>query len=313
MIISTGIRTDIVNHYSDWLLERFRDGFVYTRNPLFPNRVTRYELHPDKVDAVLFCSKNYEPILSRLTEITSHYRTFFHYTITAYGNDIEPNIPPADDRVRTLRKLSRLVGRDRLMWRFDPVFFTDSYPPERILETFDRLAEQISDYVCGCSFGFVEAFFTLRTRLPDLLPLDNEIKHDFARRLSSIAARHSLPLQTCGSNNTYEEYGIKKSGCYTLDMIGKANGCAFRSVRHLGNRRGCLCITSRDIGWYDSCPNLCRYCNANHSVAEVRENIKKHDPHSPLLIGGLNADDELIDGVQTSLLRDERQISLFDL
>ena len=84
MIINTGARTDTVQYFSEWLLNRFEEGYVYTRNPLFPHKVTRYELSPDKVDAVLFCSKNYAPILPRLREITDKYRTYFHYTITAY-------------------------------------------------------------------------------------------------------------------------------------------------------------------------------------------------------------------------------------
>lgn len=84
MILNTGARTDTVQYFSAWLLKRFEEGFVYARNPLFPNKVTRYELSPEKIDAVLFCSKNYAPILPRIREITSKYRTYFHYTITAY-------------------------------------------------------------------------------------------------------------------------------------------------------------------------------------------------------------------------------------
>ena len=75
MIINTGSRTDTVQYYSDWLLKRFKEGFVYSRNPLFPNIVTRYELNPNILDCVVFCSKNYEPILDRLTEITDKVNT----------------------------------------------------------------------------------------------------------------------------------------------------------------------------------------------------------------------------------------------
>ncbi len=90
MIINTGGRTDTVQYYTDWLLRRFSEGYVLSRNPLFPNKATRYELTPDKVDCVVFCSKNYRPILPRLHEITDRFNTYFHYTITAYGADIEP-------------------------------------------------------------------------------------------------------------------------------------------------------------------------------------------------------------------------------
>lgn len=94
MILNTGARTDTVQYFSEWLLKRFEEGYVCTRNPLFPNKVTRYELSPDKIDAVMFCSKNYAPILPRLREITDKYRTYFHYTITAYGKDLGRAFPP---------------------------------------------------------------------------------------------------------------------------------------------------------------------------------------------------------------------------
>ena len=77
MIINTGSRTDTVQYYSDWLLKRFEEGFVYSRNPMFQNKVTKYELDPKVLDCVLFCSKNYKPILDTLTEITDKFNTYF--------------------------------------------------------------------------------------------------------------------------------------------------------------------------------------------------------------------------------------------
>ena len=91
MIINTGGRTDTVQYYTEWLLNRFAEGYVLSRNPLFPNKINRYELTPDTVDCVVFCSKNYKPILPRLHEITDCFNTYFHYTITAYGKDLPSN------------------------------------------------------------------------------------------------------------------------------------------------------------------------------------------------------------------------------
>lgn len=127
MIINTGSRTDTVQYYSDWLLKRFDEGFVFSRNPLFPNKVTRYELNPDVLDCVVFCSKNYEPILNRLTKITNRFNTYFHYTITAYDKDIEPNVPSIDESIETLIKLAEIVGRQRIAWRYDPILLTEKY------------------------------------------------------------------------------------------------------------------------------------------------------------------------------------------
>lgn len=314
MILNVGARTDIVNHYSTWLLERFRDGFVYARNPLFPNRVTKYEISPEQVDAVLFCSKNYAPMLGMLHTITEKYRTYFHYTITAYGKDVEPNVPDLKTSVRTLKELSALVGRKKLAWRYDPVLLTPAYSVKRHLETFSYLCGQIAPYVSRCIFSFVEMYAKLSHNMPELIPLTDTQKDTIAKGLAQIAAKNRLPIQTCSTRDTFPQYGISVTGCVTLDVLGKANHCVFRDIKHNGLRRGCLCIESRDVGWYDTCPNFCRYCYANKSEAAVRENIKLHDVHSPLLIGHLNADDILIQGNQTSYLKnDGRQISLFDL
>ena len=111
MILNTGGRTDTVQYYSEWLLRRFAQGYVLSRNPLFPNRVTRYELTPDKVDCVVFCSKDYRPILARLHEITDRFNTYFHYTITAYGRDVEPGVPSIEESTETLLALSEQLGR----------------------------------------------------------------------------------------------------------------------------------------------------------------------------------------------------------
>ena len=99
--------------------------------PLFPHKITRYELTPDKVDYVVFCSKNYAPILPRLEEITGRFNTYFHYTITAYGRDIEPGVPPVDESIETLIRLSEMVGKKRVAWRYDPVLLTDSAGVQR--------------------------------------------------------------------------------------------------------------------------------------------------------------------------------------
>lgn len=117
MIINTGERTDTVQYYTEWLLNRFSQGYVLSRNPLFPNKVSRYELTSDMVDCVVFCSKNYKPILSRLHEITDRFPTYFYYTITAYGKDIEPGVPDIEESMQTLIQLSKLTRKQRIAWR----------------------------------------------------------------------------------------------------------------------------------------------------------------------------------------------------
>ena len=127
MIINTGARTDTVQYYTDWLLNRFDEGFVLVRNPLFPQKITRYELTPEKVDAVQFCSKNYKPLLPYIKRITEKFNTYFHYTITAYGKEIEPGVPDIEESIKTLIELSNLAGKQRISWRYDPILLTNTY------------------------------------------------------------------------------------------------------------------------------------------------------------------------------------------
>ena len=303
MILNTGARTDTVQYFTPWLLKRFEEGYALSRNPLFPDRVTRYELVPDKVDCVVFCSKNYRPILSQLHKITGRFNTFFHYTITAYGKDIEPGVPSIDESIETLLELEKLVGANRICWRYDPVLLTKNYTVQTHRETFDYMAARLSGHVSRCIFSFVEIYQKLQFNMPELIPFADWQIDELARILGETAARHGLYIQTCGTNGDFTRYGIHSSGCLTLDMIGRANNVAFRKLKHKGTREGCHCMESRDIGEYETCLNGCRYCYANKNHKKAAENFKLHDPDSPLLIGKLMSTDTVIQGAQKSFLQ----------
>lgn len=170
MILNTGGRTDTVQYYTPWLLKRFEAGFVYSRNPLFPNKVTRYELLPDKVDGIQFCSKDYEPILEHLPAIIVRFNTYFHYTITAYGKDVEPGVPSIAKSMDTLKRLSAIVGKQRVAWRYDPLLLTEKYTIGLHLQTFEQMARELSPYVDRCIFSFVEMYKKLEVNMPELIP-----------------------------------------------------------------------------------------------------------------------------------------------
>lgn len=300
MIINTGARTDTVQYYTEWLLNRFSEGYVLSRNPLFPNKVTRYELTPDKVDCVVFCSKNYKPILPRLHEITDRFNTYFHYTITAYGKDIEPGVPDIEESMKTLILLSNQVGRQRVSWRYDPVLLTPKYTIQRHLETFEHMAQTLSPYIDRCIFSFVEMYKKLESNMPELITLSDWDKDALAHGLGSIAQKYGIFIQTCGTNGDFTRYGIHASGCMTLDILGKANNVTFKNLKHKGTRQGCDCIESRDIGAYDTCMNGCKYCYANKTPKKAFENYQYHDKLSPLLLGNIKPDDTIIQGAQKS-------------
>lgn len=300
MILNTGGRTDTVNYFSEWLLNRFAAGYAYSRNPFHPDVVNRIDLNPRTIDVVEFCSKNYRSILSRLHEITERFNCHFHYTITAYDKDIEPNVPGIDESIETLRDLSAQVGKEKIIWRYDPVLLTGKYTIERHFATFDYMARRIAPYVSRCLFSFVVWYKKLH--LPELQPISGRQKELIAKGLGEMAAKHHLYIQTCGTNESYEQYGIHHSGCMTRAVYEHSLGLHFKKVAERGNRPGCRCMESRGLGDYNTCLNGCRYCYANYDHEKARENYRLHDPESPLMIGHLRPTDKIVPLHQESCL-----------
>lgn len=309
MIINTGGRTDTVNYYGDWLLNRFKEGFVYSRNPFYPDQVYKYILSPDVVDCVVFCSKNYEPILSRFYEIYDRFNVFCFYTITAYGEDIEPKVPDIETSMSTLIKLSSLVGKEKVAWRYDPVLLTDKYTVESHLKTFDCMAEKLAPYVKLCIFSFVEMYKKLEKNMPEIIPFTSETKKQILEGFGETSKKYNLKIQTCADSEDYSKYGICTSGCITADILSGSLGVKFKKLPHNGNRKNCRCMPSRDIGAYNTCLNGCKYCYANSDPAVAFKNFPKHNPNSPIMLGNISEQDVIIDGKQESFI--EPQQSLF--
>lgn len=238
--------------------------------------------------------------------IINRFPTYFYYTITAYGKDVEPGVPSIEKSIDALKKLSAIVGKNRIAWRYDPVLLTEQYTIALHLETFERMAKEIAPFVDRCIFSFVEMYKKLEVNMPELILLTEEDKNILAEGLGTIAKKCGLYLQTCGTNGDYSNYGIHPSGCMTLDMLGKANGIRFRELKHKGMRQGCYCMESRDIGAYDTCMNGCKYCYANKRPEKAFQNYKHHDSDSPLLLGNLKETDTLQEGSQKSFLMKDR-------
>ena len=106
MIIQTGMRTDIPAFYSEWLMNRIQEGFVLVRNPYNPTQVTKYSLSPEVVDLIAFCTKNPAPMLPFMEQLTP-YGQYWFVTITPYGPEIEPHVPPKAQVLQDFITLSK--------------------------------------------------------------------------------------------------------------------------------------------------------------------------------------------------------------
>lgn len=167
------------------------------------------------------------------------------------------------------------------------------------------MANMLAPHIDRCIFSFVEMYKKLETNMPELILLTEQEKIMLAEGFGEIAKKYGIHLQTCGTNGDYSRYGIHQSGCMTLDILGQANGIAFKNLKHKGLRQGCHCMESRDIGAYDTCINGCKYCYANKNPHKAFENYKLHNPESALLLGELKPTDVVMQGAQKSFLAKE--------
>lgn len=308
MIINTGLRTDIPAFYAEWFCNRLQEGFVYTRNPYYPNQVTKYRLTPDVVDLFVFCTKNPEPMLAHM-DLLAPYGQYWFVTITPYGKEIEPNVPDKDTVMASFRKLSAVVGADSMGWRYDPVIVTDEYTVEWHIAQFERMAGCLAGYTDTCVISFLDLYRKTLKNFPQGRQVRQEERIRIGREFIRIAAKYHMVIRPCAEGDELAAYGADCSGCMTKNTFENAIRAKLNVPKLKPQRGECACLMGKDIGQYDTCGHLCKYCYANSDAEAVRANMRQHDPRSPFLVGRPKKEDELHEAKQESWI--ERQLSLF--
>jgi DNA repair photolyase len=314
MILSVSRRTDIPALYSDWFLERIQAGYVYVPNPMNTHQISRVSLSPEVIDCIVFWSKNPAPLLPRLAEL-DEYHYYFQFTLNAYGQDLERNLPPIGERIDTFRRLSETVGPDRVIWRYDPIIISEKYPAEYHEEAFQRIAERIGPYTRGCVISFVDTYRKLDRSFKEhgIAEPEESAIHRLASGFSRICFRHRIFLETCAEKIDLAQFGIGHSHCIDRELIEKILGKPIESEKDKNQREECGCIESVDVGMYNTCTNGCAYCYANYNRDLAARNHAAHNPDSPMLIGAPTAEDRIAERkVRSQILRGE-QTSIFEL
>lgn len=309
MIIQTGMRTDIPAFYSKWFLNRLREGYVLVRNPYQPASVTRYSLSPEVVDLIAFCTKNPAPMLPHMDALKP-YGQYWFVTITPYGREIEPNVPDKEEVMKSFRKLSDIVGVNSVGWRYDPVFLSGDYPLSRHLADFEHMASFLSGYTKTCVISFIDLYKKVERNFPEVREVSPRDRISLGKEFARIGKKYGMTVKSCAEGNDLAPYGVDCGGCMTVSTFELALG-GHLDVPKKKNQRGgqCACLLGSDIGAYDTCGHLCRYCYANANADAVRRNLKLHDPDSPLLLGSLHPEDTIHQARQTSWL--DGQLTLF--
>ena len=306
MIISASRRTDIPALYPEWFLNRLRAGEVLIPNPYNRKKITRVRLSPDIVDCIVFWTKNPEPLLPYLKEISRmEYEYCFQMTITDYEEDVEAGVPSISDSIATFLLLSEKIGKKRMDWRFDPIFLNDKYTISYHLEKFEMMCSWLCNATERCIISFMDYYKGCPYR-----EMRQEEIEELAKGLSVIAEKYKLPLYTCAEQIDLKQYGILQGACIDKERLYQLTGYKLDLKKDPGQRGECRCAQSIDIGMYGTCTHGCRYCYATKSAESAKRKKEQHDKTSPLLVGHLQGDEIIIEKEVKS--SEDYQISLFD-
>lgn len=313
MIISASRRTDIPTYYSEWFFNRLREGDVLVRNPMNARQISRISLSPEAVDGIVFWTKNPVPMLSRLGELEP-YPYYFQFTLTAYGRDVEPNLPGKNGvLIPAFQELSRMAGRERVVWRYDPIFLSDRYTVEYHCRYFRVLAAKLGEYTEKCTVSFLDFYRSTARNMCSLhiREMTAAQQREMMERFSEIAGEYGLYIDTCSEAISLEDLGISHASCVDRERLERIGGYRLKVGRDRNQRKECGCAASVDIGAYDTCGNGCLYCYATDSPPRAAERVRAHRPDSPILFGTVGPEDVIREREAVSLR--EQQLSLFDL
>lgn len=310
MILMIDGRTDIIQYYSLWLENRFKEGFLYVRNPAYPTKVQKIILDNEHIDAIMFTSKNFEPALELIKKLDKQFPCLYHYTITGYAKDIEPGVPTLGNRINTCQKLSEIVGSDKVFWRYDPVFLDSKHNLDFHASFFELIAQNLTGYVNRCIYSYVNLYDKVKRHMPELENWTDERKIEVAKVLGRIAKENKVPIQTCNCNLDLTQYGVGKSGCITKEIINTVLDLNVKDLKPNG-ALGCgHCYPVVNIGEYNTCLNKCKYCYASSDFEACQKNFEKHNQNSPYLIGNGSQFDEIYERESQSVKTNE--LNLFD-
>jgi DNA repair photolyase len=227
----------------------------------------------------------FRPALERVRDMGLPF--VVQFTILDYPRSLETSTPEVGRAIEAARELAQRFGPKIVVWRYDPIVVTDRTPAAWHRESFARSAAALT----GATDEVVVSFATIYRKTQRNLGAAAR-RHGFAWRdppliekrglladIAEEARRHALRPTLCSQPELSID-GIEPARCVDAERIGVA-------AKLKGNRPGCACHESRDIGAYDTCPHGCVYCYAVNSPALARRRHRAHDPDDPSLASSL--------------------------
>jgi hypothetical protein len=296
LVISASRATDIPAFHAQWLIDRLQAGYCIWTNPF--NSRPQY-VSFEKARAFVFWTKNARPLMEHL-HVFDQRRTvyYFQFTLNDYeAEGLEPNVPPLEQRVRTFIELSRQIGRERVIWRFDPLILADNITVESLAAKVQRLGDRLHEYMekLVISFADVACYAKVKRNLGKWGGGAREFSaqeiHDMAGRLAEMAKGWGIQIATCSEPADLAPYGITHNRCIDGDLLLRVSNNDPELVQFLrprgtparkdpSQREHCGCAPSKDIGAYNTCPHGCAYCYANASPVALRPSAAQPSAHT---------------------------------
>ncbi len=292
MILSVSRRTDIPAFFSEWFFNRLQKGFADVRNPMNPHRVSRIDLRPEVVDCIVFWTKNPEAMLRGLDRLAA-YRYYFQFTLNPYDQLIEPEVPRKKEVIATFRELARRIGRDRVVWRYDPILMSDRIDLKYHIRYFEELAKRLEGHTDRCVISFFDLYRKILNNIRTLhlrAPNTEEMRL-LGENLGRIARRHGIRVFSCAEEVDLSGAGIEHGACIDPRLVERVCGYEIECRKDANQRKECRCMESIDLGAYNTCGHECAYCYANFNREKVRTQLLRHNPASSLLVGELTDED----------------------
>ena len=293
MIISASRRTDIPAFYTEWFMNRVRAGYCLVPNPFNPNQVSNISLEPENVDLFVFWTRNPKPLIPHLNELnTLDYSYYFLYTLMNNPRILDPKSPSPEISLDTFRKLSDHIGPEKMIWRYDPIVLSNFTDVEFHKKTFDHIAGSLRGYTFRCITSFVDIYRKIEGRIRSLKDSGFVLNGwndanlpDLLSSLVEIAGNNGIEIRSCASQKDLTDFGIPAGKCIDDIYIANIFGKNLDLKKDPSQRKNCGCVSSKDIGMYDSCLYRCQYCYATTSFEIAKMNYQRHNPDSPSLLG----------------------------
>jgi hypothetical protein len=292
MIISASRRTDIPAFYSEWLVRRLRAGFCEVQNPMNLRQVSRISLLSQDVELIVFWTRSPRAMLGRLAELDRRdLRYYFQFTVCGYGAPIDGKSPSVATAVDTFQRLASRIGPGKVIWRYDPIVFSEVTDVDFHLSNFEKISSSLKGYTSRCVVSIWDLYRKLGQRLQTLelqgihfrQPQGEELDR-LIPGLVQLCSANGMEIVSCAEDVDLVRYGVRQGKCVDDDLIRRVFGINVCHQKDGSQRPACGCVQSRDIGAYDSCLFGCVYCYATRCFRTAAANYRKHDPEAASLI-----------------------------